>query len=231
MQSLRLPGWRSTLRITPLRHPIDVQQSIKLHGALHTVAGIGHDTERSACQRPLIVLIPRDPISPRFESESWEAHWMHPEAHRLSDTKKPMEIFGAVRRVEIGPMHEVTQQLPPVGSYKVTVRSVTPLLIKSAGQLVARMNRGVYVGTVHQSVRRWFGKTDWMDAAALNFERFAEQPLTTDTRWSGGAIAGHMVTWQGRVNEAGLLALRVCEQLGMGSTVSRGFGRIHVAVE
>lgn len=227
MQSLKLPGYRSTLKISPLRHAVALRDSIKLHGALHTVAGVGHDTERSNRRRPFIVLIPRNPSQDNFASERWEAQWTAPETWALSDTDKPVELFGAIRRVQIGPFHELEIPVPAPGLYRVQIKSQTPLMIKqTGGGWKDRLGNCDLLGAINQSVRRWFGEPIWLENAIFEGKHLTKKAIPVDTRWSGGQVAGWMLRAEYQVNAGGLLALRVIEHLGLGATVSRGYGRI-----
>ncbi|HMY57072.1 MAG TPA: hypothetical protein PK472_02385 [Pseudomonadota bacterium] len=231
MQSnqLPLPGWRSTLRIAPLRHPVSLDTSIKLHGVLHTVANVGHDTSRTTGQKPHVILIPRAPIGSVFGSEEWEAHWTHEKAHSLSDRVFPVEIFGAIRRIEIGPFHEMAISIPTATVTKIKVSAVTPLLTKeTGGGFRETLAPNDWRGSLHQAVRRWYGSQKWLDKAKFDMSSWARRHISVDTRWSGRPVSGWMWEWSGSANAEGLLALRVAEQLGIGSTVSRGYGRLHV---
>lgn len=226
MQSLELPGWRSTLKISPLRAPLALGDSIKLHGALHTIAGTGHDTERTNRQKPLIVLIPKHPQAMHFTSEEWEAQWIHPAMWPLSDVIKPVEIFGAIRRIEVGPFHKLSLPVPSEGMYQLRITGTTPLILKqTGGGWKSQLGYGELLGALSMSLRRWF-TDDWTKKATYSFRHLQKELVAVDTRWSGGTVSGWIWSAFCETNAEGLLALQVLEHLGLGATVSRGYGRI-----
>lgn len=227
---LYLPGWRSSLRITPLRWPLDLNGTLCVHGALHRVASVGHDAEREMCQKPLIVLIPREPQAPRFESVQWDVQWLTDEASsRLQDRSFGVELWDIVRRIDIGTFHEISVSIPPPGAYEVVVEATTPILLKATNRgWKERMTPGDWIGAAHQSVRRFFGRQRWAERATFDINSWDVRTLGADTRWSGGRVPCFLWRWNGCVDSDTLLMLRVLEQLGIGSTVSRGFGRFRL---
>lgn len=230
MQSLELPGWRSTLKITPMRAPLALGDSIKLHGTLHTVAGTGHDTERTNRQKPLIVLIPKHPRATNFASEEWEAQWIHPAMWSLSDVTKPVDIFGAIRRIEVGPFHKLVLSVPAAGRYQVRISGITPLILKqTGGGWKSQLGYGELLGALSMSVRRWY-TDEWTKKATYSFRSLQKTLVEVDTRWSGGTVCGWVWSAYCETNAEGLLALHVLEHLGIGATVSRGYGRIECSL-
>lgn len=227
--SLYLPGWRSTLSITPLRWPLDINGTLCVHGALHRVASVGHDSERAACQKPLIVLIPRLPAGPRFESAVWDVHWLTDEAKRLQDRQFGVELWKIVRRLDVGTFHEMAVAIPMPGRYSVKVQATTPMLLKTTERgWKERLTPGDWIGAAQQSIRRFYGIQPWSKRAVFDINGWCVQTIEVDTRWSGRKIPSFLWKWQGTVDADTLLALRVMEQLGIGSTVSRGFGRFEL---
>lgn len=231
VQCLKLPGWRSTLDIAPLRHSIDLHDTIKLHGALHLCANVGHDLARAQCQKPLIVLIPREPTGEGWASNRWDAHWMTEAATSMDGRTLPVELLGAIRRITIGQFHEVAVSIPPQGTYSVVVESLTPMILKRAdGSFAAHLSPGDWIGATHQSLRRFLGSSvsKIFASACFDLSGWRCRRVEVDTRWSGRPIAAFLWTCRASVDASGLLALRVLEQLGIGATVSRGFGRLSI---
>lgn len=227
---LYLPGWRSSLRVSPLKWPLDLNATLGVHGALHMLANQGHDTERAASQRPMIVLIPKDSRDGR-SAERWEAHWLHADAQRLAERSFPVELFGAVRRLEIGSFSEVAVSIPEPGMYRVRVSSETPMIVRQSGRdgiFKTRLAPGDWIGSLHQTVRRFFGPLPWLDEIHVRYDRWQAGKSLHETKWSTGREPAFAWEWDGEVNACGLLALRIVEQLGIGARVSRGFGRLRV---
>lgn len=225
---LYLPAQRSDITISPLRWPMDLRGTLCLHGALHMLANVGHDRERAQCQRPLIVLRPLTPDA-AGASNRWDALWLHKDSHKLAGKTFPVELFGAIRRVSVSEMSQVSVEIPRSKQQAVKVRGLTPMLIKqTSGGFFERCDRGIWLGALQQSLRRFLGAQPWAERAIFEIARFDQAQIETDTRWSGRRISGFWWEWSGVVDANGLLALRVAQEVGIGSTVSRGFGRIKV---
>ena len=228
---LYLPGWRSSLRISPLKWPLDLNGTLGVHGALHMLSNQGHDTERAASQRPMIILIPRDPTEGK--SEKWEAHWLHQDAPRLANRSFLVELYGAIRRLEIGHFSEVAVAIPEPGLYRLRVESLTPTIIRQDGRggvFKQRLNPGDWIGSLHQAVRRYFREIPWLAEAYVRMDRWQCGSQRYETKWSTGREPAFVWGWEGEANACGLLALRVVEQMGIGSRVSRGFGRMEIHI-
>lgn len=235
---MRLPGWRSSLRITPLRHPVDLASSMPLHGALSLVLGQPH-----ASKTPNFLLAPQqvqerpgDPLRGRV-FEGLQVHWLHPEAWRLSDSKHRVDLWRALRFVEIGPMAEVVTADPEPGEYGVVLRTLTPVTFTrdQDGGAHAWMSRGLLLGVVMASAARLLGKPAVKALPVEGFRaRVTEQRLLRFPAAPGwDALVRGGVEFRAEIEcpAAWLGVLRVLEQLGLGRNVSRGFGRFRLSAE
>lgn len=219
MPSLKLPGWRSSLLISPLSRPLDIQGGYSAHGALSLILGRPHDRK-----------------SPNFAlvaDQRWlirEVHWLHPDSFRLSDSWHRVELYGALRGVQIGPMRELSVPVAEPGRYRVQLATLTPLIIRQTEDRrdLRRPDPARLIGAVQQSVRRCLGRevARPFEAAAMTWTVVAWNRLTWQDPWESEVRGGLTLQADVETDAAGLTALRVLAELGMGSRTSRGYGRV-----
>lgn len=239
--TFKLPGWRSTLRISPLKHNLDLSATHPLHGALTLVLGHPHQGRVPnfiLCPRQMERYDLRDQTSPLwcFRSDAWQVHWLHPDAWRLSDTKNRVELFGALRLVEVGPMQEVSLPWPQEGRYHVLLESLSPFIMRHGSHERKtraehrEMSGGLLLGAVHCSLKKLLGD----GYAPLEKMRLCPSSLGWEylrfhTGWNDEIKGGLLFHAVAEVDHLGLLALRILAEMGMGTYISRGFGRVRLS--
>lgn len=224
MSDFLLPGWRSTLHISPLKWPLDLHGTLGVHGTLHLIANQDHGPMMG--KPPSIILIPGMPQGDRYLSRSWYAHWLNPDAHKLQNQAFNVEIYGALRRLQIGTFEQIKLAMPASGTYLVALRAITPLLKKTEqGHFRSHFSPGDFIGAIHQCLRRFVGNPVWMSKLEMRIDDWQCLPIQQNTGWSGNNVAAFLWSCHAQVNEGGLLAIRIAEQFGLGATISRGYGR------
>lgn len=222
MTAIHLPGLRSTLRISPLSRPLDIQGGYSAHGALSLILNRPHDS--------------KTPNFAMVADERWlirEVHWFHPDAFALSDSWHRVELFGALRGVEIGPMRSVSCLVATPGRYAVEVETLTPLIIRLTKDRreIRRADPAMLIGAVQQSLRRCLGRESAkpFEGARMVWSVVESRHLTWKDPWESEVRGGLKLRATVETDAAGLTALRVLAELGMGSRTSRGYGRIRLA--
>lgn len=225
-QKVRIPGWRSTLRISPLSSPIDIRHgSRSAHGALSLILNQGHEPK-----------VPNFCFVAGRDYAVTAVHWLHPAAWGLSDSRHRVELYGALRQVQIGPMEERFIEKPEPGAYLVQVETDTPMIIRKTGTRLSinRVDPGMLIGALKQSTRKWCDGEPGarqivgcpLDDIPMTWTVVSQQHLPFTLGWDDRVRGGIVFKAAVATNHHGLLALRLLAELGMGTSPSRGYGRI-----
>ncbi len=226
---LFLDGWQSTLQITPLHWPIDLHGSLSVHGALHKIAKIGHDDHVKRQKKPGFILIPTNPQGTSFSSESWNIHFLDPNAYSLAQQTYLIELYGDKKTLQIGEFKNVSIPMPTIGQYEIMLSSQTPMICKTEnGEFKTHISTGELIGAIHQLIRKIIKNPFWAKEMKIYVENLKITKIKVNTKWSGKDIQSFLWECKMLANESGYLAIKIAEYFGLGAAISRGFGRFKI---
>jgi hypothetical protein len=227
-----LPGWAAEVSVTPIQKPVDPFSALSLHGALSVLLGREHES-RGAASPPNFIVQGHAPYPAKKKHgghslPSVRVHFLHPDSEGLDGFDGPVLVWGAIRRVKIRFVGPVRVRSAP-GTSHLHLQSETPLILRQTGHSrEVREVRGEHLLSALRTAQRKYGGDDLPGRMSAHVAECRHIPF--ETRWSERVRGG--VHWSATVeaDETAAMWLLAGEVLGLGTYVSRGFGRYAVKI-